>query len=182
MMATADYVRIHYIKFKHNTMAVQTSFAIHKLLALIVMMTSFNTSHLGHEEGFGWLEGTWTIDTGRGIIVEEWQTMNGSTLSGKSAFVQAGRDTVPQESMVLSFRNGQWTYTSTVEGQNNSGPVTFKVIFNKGTEFICENPGHDFPQRIAYRRVNDKLFASIEGRQNGRLRKENFDFVKVNRK
>jgi hypothetical protein len=54
--------------------------------------------------------------------------------------------------------------------------VKFKVIFLKATEFICENPAHDFPQRIAYRRIKQQLFASTEGKKNGRYNKQNFDF------
>jgi hypothetical protein len=43
-------------------------------------------------------------------------------------------------------------------------------------EFICENPSHDFPQRIAYRRIENDLFASIEGRKNNKYSKQNYDF------
>jgi hypothetical protein len=124
-----------------------------------------------------WLSGTWKIDTGRGIIVEKWKAMNDSTLYGKSLFVKSQGDSVLQESMELSLRKGQWTFTSTVQGQNNNQPVSFKVIFARGTEFISENPEHDFPQRIAYRRVKNNLFASIEGRKNGKFGKQNFDFI-----
>jgi hypothetical protein len=123
-----------------------------------------------------WLAGAWKIDTGRGLIIEKWRVINDSTLLGKSMFVKSQGDSVLQESMELSSRKGQWTFTSTVQGQNNNQPVSFKVIFARGTEFISENPEHDFPQRIAYRRVRNNVFASIEGRKNGKFNKQNFDF------
>ena len=123
-----------------------------------------------------WLAGIWKINTGKGVIVEEWKLLNDSTLAGKSYFIQNSTDTIPQETIELSFRNGDWYYIPTVKNQNNTQPVPFRIIFLRGTEFISENPSHDFPQRIAYRRMNNQLFASIEGRKNGKYSKQNFDF------
>jgi fructose-specific component phosphotransferase system IIB-like protein len=125
---------------------------------------------------FKWLAGKWKINTPNGTVMESWSIINDSTLAGKSVFIKNNTDTIPQETIELAFRNGQWYYIPAVQGQNNNQPVKLAVIFQKGTEFICENPAHDFPQRIAYRRINKQLFASIEGRRNGKYTKVNFDF------
>lgn len=124
-----------------------------------------------------WMVGTWKINAGANIIVEEWKVNNDSTIAGKSYFIKNGTDTIPQETIELAFRNGDWYYIPTVKNQNNAQPVPFKVIFLRGMEFISENPAHDFPQRIAYRRIKNQLFASIEGKRNGKYSKQNFDFL-----
>lgn len=126
---------------------------------------------------FSWLEGNWRINTGKGILVESWKRINDSTLSGASFFIRGGKDTIPQETIELSLRNGNWNYIPVAKGQNNDQPVVFVVIFQKGTEFIAENKAHDFPQRIVYRRIKDGLYASIEGSKNGKYNKQNFDFT-----
>jgi Domain of unknown function (DUF6265) len=123
-----------------------------------------------------WMAGTWKITTVNGIMLEQWHISDDSTLKGKSMFIKNGSDTIPQETIELAYRNGEWYYIPTTISQNNSQPVSFKVILVKGTEFISENPAHDFPQRIAYRRINGLLYASIEGRKNGRYGKQNFDY------
>jgi hypothetical protein len=137
-------------------------------------------------EQMKWMAGTWKTDIGSGYIIEQWKIINDSTLTGKSFFVQKVRldpptrqqkDTILQETIELAFRNGGWYYIPTVKTQNNAQPVSFKVVFLKGTEFISENPAHDFPQRIAYRRIKNQLFASIEGKKNGKYGKQNFDFI-----
>lgn len=128
-------------------------------------------------EAFKWLTGTWKIATPGGAVIEHWKIINDSTLAGESVFIKNGTDTMPQEKVELAFRNGGWYYIPTVQSQNNNEPVKFKVILLKGTEFISENTAHDFPQRIAYRRIRQQLFASIEGRKKGRYDKQNFDFV-----
>lgn len=124
-----------------------------------------------------WLLGTWKINTGNGYMVERWKQTNDSTFSGTSMFVKASGDSVTQETIELSLRKGEWSYIPTVANQNNGQPVKFHVIFIGRAEFVCENPGHDFPQRIAYRRIKNALHASIEGKRNGKYSKQNFDFT-----
>jgi hypothetical protein len=154
-------------------------FGVQNLIAGLLMMTPLNHHYLQTADALGWLAGTWTLNTDRGMLVEKWIVLNDSTVIGRSVLVKAEKDTILQESLRLSNQNGAWHFTSTVEGQNNNRPVTFKLVFLKGTEFICENTKHDFPQRIAYRRIGDALFASIEGKKGGYVRKVNFDFIKV---
>jgi hypothetical protein len=124
-----------------------------------------------------WLVGTWTIKTGKGMIVEEWKVLNDTTLTGRSVFVKPEKDSVLQETLEFSFRNGSWFYISKVVGQNNNLPVAFKVIYLGQEEFISENPAHDFPQRISYRKIKNQLFASIEGNSRGKYVKQNFDYT-----
>jgi hypothetical protein len=127
-----------------------------------------------------WITGTWKIKTSNGgTIVESWVQVNDSTFHGSSVWVKATGDTIPQEALQLVNRANQWLYIPTVNSQNNNQPVPFKVIFIGKNEFISENPSHDFPQRISYRRLGTQMFASIEGNAKGKYSKQNFDFTKV---
>jgi hypothetical protein len=125
-----------------------------------------------------WITGTWKVNAGDGFIVEQWKQLNDSTFIGKSHFVKATKDSILQETLTIGLKKGEWHYTSTVVGQNGNRPVSFKLTFIGQQEFISTNPEHDFPQRIAYRRIKDDLFASIEGIRRGKLSKQNFDFSK----
>ena len=138
----------------------------------------FNPTFGQSADALKWITGTWKINTGNGFIVEQWKQLNDSTFTGKSHFVKAAKDSVLQETLVLGLKKGEWHYTSTVVGQNNNRAVSFKLIFIGQQEFISTNTTHDFPQRIAYRRIRDNLFASIEGARRGKHSKQNFDFVK----
>lgn len=155
-------------------------------LLLCVIFSTLTSAHRpnGKVQDMAWLVGRWTMDKGQSQLLEEWTIENDSTLAGKSLFIKNRTDTSLQETVQLAFRKNKWYYTPTVQGQNNNQPVQFVVIYQKGTEFIAENPSHDFPKRISYRRLNDQLFASIEGylfisidgiREKG-YRKANFDF------
>jgi Domain of unknown function (DUF6265) len=142
-------------------------------LILIVLTTHGNAQSA---EPLKWMLGTWKINTGQGFVVEQWSMLNDSTFSGRSFFVKANHDTIPQEVIQLALRKGQWYYIPTVEGQNNNQPVSFPLQFIGKSEFISINPNHDFPQRIAYRRIKNQLFASIEGLKKNKYIKQNFDF------
>jgi len=131
-----------------------------------------------HADDFKWLAGTWKIETPKGIILESWHIENDSTLLGESLFI-TGEDSIPQEKIELKYRNAYWYYHPVLHGQNDLNPARFKVIFHKKEEFISEDPTHDFPQRITYRRIGNKLFASIEGKNKGKYQKQNFDFIRM---
>ncbi len=147
-----------------------------KLFVAVILLAAGKYAN-AQADALKWIVGSWKINNGTTQVVEEWQQSNDSTFAGKSYFVKNNRDTIPQETIELAYRNGSWSYIPTVNNQNNGQPVLFKLIFLKGTEFICENPKHDFPQRIAYRRIGNQLFASIEGKRNGKHSKQNFDFI-----
>lgn len=149
-----------------------------KKIGYLFLMLSISTVSFGQDaQSFQWLVGTWKIPTTRGTIVERWKQTNDSTFTGKSIFVKSSGDSLLQESIEIKFRKGEWSYNPTAIGQNDNKPVEFKMIFIRGTEFISENLTHDFPQRIAYRRIKNQLFASIEGRKNSKYGKQNFDFL-----
>jgi hypothetical protein len=149
-----------------------------KKAVVFFIMTLIGTMGVAQKsDSFAWLVGTWKINTGKGVVVEQWKCLNDSTYRGKSMFVRAAGDSTLQETLELSKRKREWYYTSTVVGQNNNRPVSFKISFLGREEFISENHAHDFPQRIAYRRLGNSLFASIEGKKNEKLSKRNFDFT-----
>lgn len=122
-----------------------------------------------------WLIGTWKITKANGTLIEQWKLKDDSTLTAVSYYVR-GTDTIPQEDVALIWRKGSWYYNPTVSNQNEEKPVSFKIIFFRGTEFVAENAQHDFPQKIYYRLKGKELLASIEGIVEGKFEKRNFDF------
>jgi hypothetical protein len=134
------------------------------------------------KDALKWISGTWVLKTNRGDMVEKWVAVNDSTFRGKSMMVKAPGDSAVQETIELKWRSKAWLYVPTVQGQNNDKAVEFPIIFLGREEFIAHNPSHDFPQRIAYRKVKSQLFASIEGSRNGKHSKINFDFITSDQK
>ena len=78
----------------------------------------------------------------------------------------AGRTTVngavrEYEQVRLTWENNHLVYTAHPSGQ---AEASFTSIEVSDSGFVVDNPAHDFPQRIYYRRRGtDSLIARVEG-------------------
>ncbi|HNP32938.1 MAG TPA: DUF6265 family protein [Flavobacterium sp.] len=125
-------------------------------------------------EKMNWLIGSWEQALPEGILTESWTKENDSTYSGKSFFIKQ-KDTIHLESIVLIQKNEELFYIPTVKGQNNDEPVTFKLTSDAENAFTFENPKHDYPQKIMYKKVaSDRLVAVISGKQQGKDGQESY--------
>lgn len=130
-----------------------------------------------------WLLGEWKLTLKNNkTLMESWTKAGDSLFVGESKMVAADGSVTPQETIRMQLKADGWYYQPTAFGQNENQEVGFKVIFISGLEFIAENPAHDFPQRIQYRRIGEKLYASIEGKNGDKYGKINFDYVPVGEK
>jgi hypothetical protein len=125
-----------------------------------------------------WLVGNWEQKLPDGIITETWTKDNDSTFSGKSFFIKE-KDTIHLENIVLTQKKDELLYIPTVNGQNNDEPVTFKLTSEAANAFTFENPTHDYPQKITYKKVaTDRLVATISGIQQGKQSQESYPMSK----
>ncbi|WP_162903156.1 DUF6265 family protein [Taibaiella koreensis] len=126
-----------------------------------------------------WLTGTWESKTSRGSLFEEWLRLNDSTLAGRS-YVLHGKDTMVLETIRLCREDREWYYIPVVKDQNEGKPVKFRMINTEGEALVFENPEHDFPQVITYRKTGkDALIAEISGKAKGNARKETFPMKRI---
>jgi len=121
-----------------------------------------------------WLIGTWENNMEQGRLSETWEKTNDSTLSGKSYFIR-DKDTLNNETIVLTQKGSELLYIPTVNGQNNDQPVVFKMTKSTAKQLVFENQQHDFPKKITYTLVNkDSLVASISGTSQGKPASETY--------
>ena len=65
---------------------------------------------------------------------------------------------VTSEHLRIESRDGVLAYVPTIGGKQ----TIFKAVKITAEEAIFENPEHDFPQRIIYRKSGTGLFARVE--------------------
>ena len=117
-----------------------------------------------------WLLGTWQNQSAKGILTESWQQLNDSTFVGQSNFVSGG-DTISSESIRLEQRKDTLYYIPTVADQNEGKAVVFTLTGLTDSTVTFENPGHDFPQKIAYRfQRPDSLIAEVSAAVEGKTK------------
>ena len=138
--------------------------ALFVLIALTVGTMS-NASQKTGIERLEWISGCWVLDDGKERTEETWMKPAGQSMLGMSRTVAGGK-TVFTEHIQIRETNGQIAYI--VALGMGAKPTVFKLIKSSDNEVVFENPEHDFPQRIIYRRESaDALFARIEGAEKG---------------
>jgi Domain of unknown function (DUF6265) len=94
---------------------------------------------------------------------------------GMTRTIRGGK-TVFSEFQRISVEEGKLTYTARIGTQR---VTPFPLKWMTESEVVFENPAHDFPQRILYRKANGGLFARIEGIDKGKERHQDFPYKRV---
>lgn len=124
----------------------------------------------------GWLAGCWEMRPAPGLSIEEqWTKPAGNTLLGMGRTIKGGK-TVFTEFLRVSVVNGRLTYTARI---GTKGVTEFPLLRMTADEIIFENPTHDFPQRILYRKNGPNITARIEGVDKGKERHEDFLYTRA---
>lgn len=106
-----------------------------------------------------WLAGHWCGGSGDEQIEEFWMSPHGDVQLGVSRTLKADR-TTGFEFMRIALVDSVPTYIAQVGGDK---PVSFKRSAGGENWVRFENPAHDFPTRVEYRRNGDALHAHIAG-------------------
>src|SRR6478752_4530259 len=104
----------------------------------------------GQQKEFGWLIGTWQDAK---YSFEVWKD-EGSFLSATAYQIdhQSGNKNVTEEIKLIKKGN-DFYYVPDVAGPQ--GPIEFKITSFDKNSFTAENPSHDFPKKIIYKRMDD---------------------------
>ena len=128
-------------------------------LAALLLFTSFSVENPTLAD-ISWISGEWqTAPSGRKQIEEHWTAVAGGSMMGMSRAV-AGDKTVEFEYLRIEQRTDGIYYVAH-PGARCPG-TDFKLTSASATEAVFENPQHDFPKRIIYRKTDDGLTASID--------------------
>jgi Domain of unknown function (DUF6265) len=108
-----------------------------------------------------WMAGDWqTAPGGRRQIEEHWTQVAGGSMMGMSRTV-AGEKTVEFEFLRIEQRADGIYYVAHPKARCPG--TDFKLTRASATEAVFENPQHDFPKRIIYRKgADDSLTATID--------------------
>ena len=107
-----------------------------------------------------WLSGDWVAELNGRWTEEHWSHARGGLLLGYSRSGKGERGGQFEFMRIGSAPDG----TVTFWGQPQGGPpVAFRLSGSATMEARFENPTHDYPTRIVYRRSGDTLTATISG-------------------
>lgn len=139
---------------------------------LLCLLTPDQAGAPGAVEQLNWLTGCWSLARGDSLTEEHWMKPAGGTMLGMSRTVRGGQ-TAEWEFLMIRDVDGRLAYVAKPSGQPEAA---FPVKSLNDAEAIFENPDHDFPQRVIYRRTASGVAARIEGTMNGKARGIDFAF------
>ena len=156
-----------------------TELAVPAVAATTLVATTAPSPIVQDDElaAFAWLEGEWQRTTRRGVAIERWRRVRGVGLVGEAVLLPTDADTeVPTEALLLVTMGADTFYIA--RPPENPYPTAFRLVSHADDTAVFENPTHDFPQRIIYRRISDDaMTASIEGPgDDGQVQRIDFEF------
>jgi len=123
-----------------------------------------------------WLQGCWRSTRGETTIEEQWMAPRGGAMLGMGRTVR-GSTLAEYELVLIKEQEGHLAYEAHPSGQPTA---TFMTTTASDSSVVFENPQHDFPQRVGYRRNGaDALDAWIEGQANGKSRRVDFSYQRA---
>lgn len=115
------------------------------------------------EPDLDWLAGYWLSCEDGVEVSETWSNRRGGIMLGGS--ITIGDDAFGWEQARIEAEEEGLTF----HAQPRNQPVAaFRLVRSGPAEAVFENPAHDFPQRVIYRRDGDRLIGRIEGMSGGR--------------
>lgn len=128
------------------------------LLAL-ALGTSAQAAPADDVAKLSWMAGSWIEDKVTATTRETWLPPMGGAMAGAGQTNAPGRKPRIEHMKITAEPEGA-TFTAIVSGQP---PTPFVLKPGPDGEAVFENKGHDFPQRVIYRRCGEQLCARIEG-------------------
>ena len=149
----------------------------HLVLALAVLVLGASASGpAARVAQVAWLAGCWEQVTGLRVVEEQWTRPRGGLMLGVGRTVR-GDTLVEYEQTRIFERGGRLVFGATPSGQ---AYAEFESTEVSDSAVTFENPSHDFPQRVLYRRRGaDSLIARVEGMRGGKLRGADFPYARV---
>src|SRR6186997_2000066 len=120
-----------------------------KLLLFCLFLTGFNAFAQTSFPSF--LVGKWQV---LGVQrFERWDKLNDQALKGFAYDIVDGKMMV-YEYLDIARKNNQVVYNATIPSQNEGKPIDFKMT-KSDSVFSFDNPSHNFPQKIVYKKISD---------------------------
>jgi hypothetical protein len=146
------------------------------LIAVLTLAVSPAHARSPSVDQLAWLQGCWESASGQRVIEERWMAPRGGAMIGVSRTISNDRMS-EYELMVIAATTDALTFTAHPSGQ---AAAVFTAQSATATGVVFENPTHDFPQRVSYRRAGaDRLQAWIDGSMNGASRRVGFSYRRV---
>src|SRR3712207_4971916 len=111
-----------------------------------------------------WMSGRWESVSGEEWTEETWSEPRAGVMMG---FSRSGSGETMGEWEFVRLAAGEGGVPTYFVSPDGRPAVAFRLVRSEGTEATFENPAHDFPQRIRYRRTGETMVATVSALDGG---------------
>ncbi len=129
------------------------------LCTLVACTTGATVAESPAPGGLDWLAGQWCMESGGEFVEEHWLSPRGDVMLGVGRTIRSGK-TMNFEFLRIERRAAVTNYLAQPQG---GAPTAFRMTASGTNWARFENPEHDFPKRVEYRRTSGSLHAEIAG-------------------
>jgi hypothetical protein len=154
-----------------------------KLHIVLMILFTAATATTGQQakgsiNDLGWFGGCWEmiVTEKQLLITEQWMKPAGGLMIGSGRTVKGGKAVDYEFLRIVEDSDGIYYVAKPTA---NKDETRFRMVKAVDNEVVFENPTHDFPQRVIYRRNGEKLAARIEGTSNGKTRGIDFPYTRA---
>ena len=127
-------------------------------------------------QDLAWITGAWVLESEKSRTEEHWTDIAGNMMLGVGRTIVGGK-TVFFEFLRIGERADGIYYVAQPRGR---AATDFKLTRFDGKQAIFENPQHDFPKRVLYRRNDDgSITARIDGGEGVTQGAEDFHYQRL---
>lgn len=127
---------------------MKSKFIFLLLILFLALPAAAQTAKLSDIGEF--LKGTWKINDKERY--EQW-IVSADKLSGRGFNRDKGLEKV-YETLEIRLVDGKVNYLATVPDQNDGRTIAFSMTNSSVNELTFENPDHDFPKKIVYKKIS----------------------------
>lgn len=131
------------------------------LAAVLAMVVSTGFSLVPRTATLGWLAGHWVGQGSGGWAEENWAPPRGGVMLG-TGLTGSSNEATSFEFMRIAESpvDGRPVFWGSPGGR---APVAFPMVSQGVQDVVFENPKHDYPTRISYKRQGTTLIATTSG-------------------
>ena len=155
---------------------MRSSLLVAVLLVMSLDATDVRAQSAAPIASLGWLAGCLEARSATRVVEEQRMPLSAGTMLGMGRTTNA-RGLADYELTLIRQDGARLLYEAHPKGQPSA---TFVARAANEDSVVFEAPEHDFPQRVAYRRVGrDSVLAWVEGTMNGATRRFEFPYRRV---
>lgn len=125
-------------------------------------------------QDLSWMAGYWLSCSADQEVSETWSDPRADVMLGTTFTLRGGQ---PSWEYARIGRSGEgFSFFAQPTGQ---AAAEFRATEMSARHVVFENPTHDFPQRVIYRRTGDRLTGKIEGTINGAAQSAEWHYVRA---